>query len=650
MTVGIVATRAQSYLLFHSLAETFSIVTGLTVFSIVWNTRRTLDSPFLLVVGLASGPTALVDLVHMLSFKGMGVFASVGTNLSAQLWLSGRTVEICGIVTAVAVGHRRPRPAALLVSFSALAAGLLLSVFALKVFPTCFVEGKGLTPFKKVTEFVFVGLMILAFAGLRRRRALIPPTLYPYLSGVVLLIAVQESCFAFFTDPDGPVNMAGHIVKIAIFYLIYSGVVRFGFTEPQEILFHSMSDLNRRLMATSDELRASREWLQRITDSLSEGVIVIAVDGTVRFANPAAERLLTSRRQTLHRDADQIDDYIRLRDTVGEHALRASPFWAALSASGAMEADGVVFVLPDGRTLEVSCSASAMTDDHGSRETILSFRDMGALNQARRHAAQEAHLAAIGRLAAGIAHEINTPAQYLRDNLTFLQHSFLELVHALPAGPGASSTPDAAVGPAGPDLDFLVEEIPRALQQSSAGVQRIAGIVKAMKTFAYPSGERPEPADLPSVITSAVEVSRHEWARVSEVEVSLDPRAGTVTCHRDRLGQVMLNLLVNAAHAITEAHGQAGTGRIRISTRRDGDWVEIQIADNGCGLQPDLQQRVFDPFFTTKPVGRGTGQGLTIVHDIVVNLHHGQVHLDSEVGVGTTFTVRLPCQGAPDPD
>jgi PAS domain S-box-containing protein len=281
-------------------------------------------------------------------------------------------------------------------------------------------------------------------------------------------------------------------------------------------------------------------------------------------------------------------------------------------------------------------------------ERDLAFRE---LQLAHARILQQEKMASIGQLAAGIAHEINTPTQYLSDNLAFLQQSFPQLVKTRctcreptdrASGDG---TAGATVCVPDTELAFLVEEIPHALQESLTGVQRIASIVGAMKDFAYRGSDQPEPADLSRIISSAAEMSRNEWKLVARLEVCVDPETPMVTCLQDRLGQVLLNLLVNAAHAIADAHRGPGTGRIRVSTRREGEWVEIQVQDNGCGIPQELQPRIFEPFFTTKPVGRGTGQGLAIAYDIIVNAHQGQVHVDSEVGVGTTFTVRLPARG-----
>ncbi|HET9656768.1 MAG TPA: MASE3 domain-containing protein [Kineosporiaceae bacterium] len=643
LTAGIAAARFHDYLLFHAFAETFSVVIALTVFSIAWNTRRTLDSPFLLLIGLASGPTALIDMVHTLAFKGMGVFPGTGADLATQLWVAGRIVEVSGIAVAVMVGHRRPHPRVVLAAFSALAAALLLSIFAVKVFPACFVAGTGLTPFKKGSEYVFVTVLLLAFVSLRRRRPVIAPALYPYLTGAVVLLAVQESCFAFYSDVYGLLNLAGHLVKIMVAYLIYSGVVRFGFTEPQDSLFHSLSDLNRRLIAGAEELRTSRERLQGITDHLSEGVFVIVEDGLVRFANPAAVRLLTGEGPELTTDGNcRIDDYLRLRGPLDDHPLRASPFWATVTTQGTAEADDLLLVLPSGRTAEVSCSASVMAGGHAPAQVILSFRDMGALNQARRQAAQAAHLAAIGRLAAGVAHEINTPAQYVGDNLMFIAEGLSLLTSAVGgvvADPGLSGRARETLG--SPELAETLAELPQAVTQSRDGLRQIIRIVKSMREFSHPGTAEVAATDINHAIETAVTVTRNEWKHVATVDLHLDPALPPVLGRAAELNQVFVNLIVNAAQAI-EASGKPLPGVISVTTALRDDTVEIRVRDSGTGIPESLGDKIFELFFTTKPAGQGTGQGLALCRDVVTVKHGGTIEVDSVESGGATFTVRLP--------
>ncbi len=261
----------------------------------------------------------------------------------------------------------------------------------------------------------------------------------------------------------------------------------------------------------------------------------------------------------------------------------------------------------------------------------------------------------IGQLAAGIAHEINTPIQFINDNLKFLQDSFQALDgvltaygtlrEALKAG---SVTPELLAATQGvvedADLDYAMEEIPKALQQSQDGANRVAKIVRAMKEFSHPGVSEKKLTDLHKAIENTVTVARNEWKYVAEVEFAFDPDLPLVSCLAGEMNQVILNMVVNAAHAIRDVLDatKEERGKVTIRTRKVGEWVEIDIVDTGSGMSKAIQEKIFDPFFTTKEVGKGTGQGLAMAYDVVVNKHGGTILVDSDVGQGTTFTIRLP--------
>ena len=249
---------------------------------------------------------------------------------------------------------------------------------------------------------------------------------------------------------------------------------------------------------------------------------------------------------------------------------------------------------------------------------------------------------AVGQLAAGVAHEINTPIQFVGDNLKFLLDSFQDLVRL--AGSGT---------PGDEDLAYLKEEVPRAIGQSLDGIDRVATIVKAMKVFTHPSTEGLMAVDLNQAIENTLIVSRNEWKYVCEVERRFAPDLPDVVCSPGEFNQVILNLVVNAAHAIGERLERQPDppGRILVETRAEGPWAEIRVADNGCGIPAHQMQQIWLPFFTTKPVGKGTGQGLSIVHSIITR-HRGTVEVTSEVGRGTSFALRLlfdPARGLETP-
>ncbi|MEH0019593.1 MAG: response regulator [Desulfobacter sp.] len=274
--------------------------------------------------------------------------------------------------------------------------------------------------------------------------------------------------------------------------------------------------------------------------------------------------------------------------------------------------------------------------------------------------AQAQRLESIGQLAAGIAHEINTPIQYIGDNTTFVQESLqdlngliqtlLDLVEAARnnlVDADMLADVDAAVEDA--DFEFVNEELPVAIEQTLEGVLRIKEIVRAMKDFSHPGGHRHVLSNLNQCIQNTAIISKSEWKYVADLDLDLDLDLPKVQCNPGELNQVFLNLIINASHAIAERLGEmsAEKGKIRISTGQTGDWLHIRVSDTGTGIPDDIVDRIFDPFFTTKEIGKGTGQGLAISRSIVVNRHNGKIDVRSEKDKGTTVTVRLPVSDTP---
>ena len=266
-------------------------------------------------------------------------------------------------------------------------------------------------------------------------------------------------------------------------------------------------------------------------------------------------------------------------------------------------------------------------------------------------AANASKLESIGELAAGIAHEINTPTQYVGDNVRFLGDAFENIQQCVAkltariTQHGDSPCSSLSEHLERADMSYLCEEIPKAIAQSLDGIQRIAKIVGAMKEFSHPGQER-TPTDINHAITNTITVATNEWKYVAKIETDLDSTLPAVPVVPGEFNQVILNIIVNAAHAIAQARGRDETrmGKICISTRRAPEWAEILISDDGCGMPPHVQERIFDPFFTTKAVGKGTGQGLSIAHNVIVKKHRGSILVSSEPGRGTTFTIRLPLE------
>ena len=247
-------------------------------------------------------------------------------------------------------------------------------------------------------------------------------------------------------------------------------------------------------------------------------------------------------------------------------------------------------------------------------------------------------LESIGRLAAGVAHEINTPIQYLSDSVSFIREGvkeLLEYIDALHAAMPQPPVPDE-------NVEDLRKEMPPALTLVADGLSRIAEIVRSMKDFAHADQNEMGPTDLNRAIASTLVIARSEYKPVAEVETDYG-QLPPVTCHTSQINQVVLNLVVNAAHAIADKIRRSGAvGKITVSTRVEGERVVIAIGDTGGGIPEDIRARIFDPFFTTKEVGRGTGQGLSIARNVIVKGHGGELDFTTELGKGTTFYIRLP--------
>ncbi|NOT33887.1 MAG: ATP-binding protein [Candidatus Eisenbacteria bacterium] len=266
---------------------------------------------------------------------------------------------------------------------------------------------------------------------------------------------------------------------------------------------------------------------------------------------------------------------------------------------------------------------------------------------------QSQKLEAVGRLAAGVAHEINTPIQFVGDSVHFLRSATEDLTGLIrryqvvtkgfePAGADPPGMSEVRACEDEIDLEDLLEQVPRAVDRSQEGLGRVAEIVRSMKQFAHPDHSHPSSVDLNRSLKSTLVVSHGEYKFVADVVTEFG-ELPLVSCYVGELNQVFLNIIVNAAHAIGDVVGSTGArGRITVRTRIDGDEVVVEFSDTGGGIPPAVAARIFDPFFTTKAVGRGTGQGLAIARSIVVSKHGGDISFETEPGIGITFSIRLP--------
>jgi len=340
-----------------------------------------------------------------------------------------------------------------------------------------------------------------------------------------------------------------------------------------------------------------------------------------------------------------------------------------IDAAGEAIHTEVVKTTKSGRKLRCMLTATPYRDKKGTVVGIVEdFQDISERvrveqerEQMQTQLLQRSKLESVGQLAAGIAHEINTPIQYIGTNIDFFSESFEDISTVLATFQNLFAQGDEATASSPKikairkaldeaDWEFLREEIPTALEQTRDGVNRVSAIVRAMKEFSHPGSKEKAPADLNEIITNTLMVSSNEWKYAAEIETHFG-ELPMVPCLSDEMGQVFLNIIVNAAHAIAnqqEETGREEKGRITITTSTADDFAEIRITDNGGGMKEEVKKRVFDPFFTTKEVGKGTGQGLSIARNVIITKHQGTITVDSEIDHGTTFIIRLPLKESKD--
>ena len=421
------------------------------------------------------------------------------------------------------------------------------------------------------------------------------------------------------------------------------------------------SYLERRRIAS--KLQQNEARTRAITDTARDAIIILNNRGEVNFWNPGAEKMFGYTQQEIY---GQELHQLLIPGTFQEEFYKA---FQSLQKNGVGKAVNKTMELraicKNGDEIPVELSlGSVRIDDEW--QVVGMMRDLTERKKADMERQQANKMESIGTLAAGIAHEINTPTQFVGNNLRFLQDSFSDITEVLVEVNGLIESSRECGDSNGEldalgekvqqaDLDFLVEEIPASIEQSQKGIETVSRIVGSMRAFTHPGKDEKTPSDLNRIIKDTIIVSRSEWKYDANIEIDLMESLPTVPCCPGAFGQIMLNLITNASHAIKSAHESSissesssevkfAKGLIRITTTQQDQYAIIKISDDGTGIPEAIQKRIFDPFFTTKDVGQGTGQGLSLVHSVVVENLRGQIAFDTEQGKGTTFTINLPLE------
>ena len=409
----------------------------------------------------------------------------------------------------------------------------------------------------------------------------------------------------------------------------------------------SFIDISDRKKA-EEELKQSEQRYRNLVENISEGMMELDEQGNSTFCNQRMAEILGYD----HSEMLQVNNF-KLIEPSARGLLERE--WQE-RRQGKVGRYELIFVKKDGARVPLMVFSSPVIDEQGNfKGALVIMSDITEHKMLESQLLQSQKMEAVGQLAAGIAHEINTPTQYVTDNIQFLGNSFGSILGILreyealrgrlQAGEEVAETCSALEARGREiDLEYLLEEVPLALSQTREGLNRITKIVRSMKEFAHPGLETKGLLNLNQAIETTVTVARNEWKYVAEVETIFDPDLPSIFCIPGQINQVFLNILVNAAQAIAgEVEDKSDQkGKIEIRTIKKDREVEVRISDTGPGIPSSIRERIFEPFFTTKEPGKGTGQGLSIAHRIIVQNHQGQLSVVSDPGQGTTFIIKLP--------
>jgi signal transduction histidine kinase len=434
------------------------------------------------------------------------------------------------------------------------------------------------------------------------------------------------------------------------FSVMMSEVVRM-FEERRQMERTEKQRLERLVSERTRELERGREQFRLVVEGTQAIPFSLDVeDGHFEYIGPQGPQRLGFDEEVWKRTG--FLDKLMPRERNGQMRARIDE-----SKSGNFELETTVLTADEKRVdlrWVASCEQSESTGQHKVlRGMMLDVTDQRRLEN---DLAQAQKLESVGRLAAGVAHEINTPIQFVSDSVHFVREAmddlseivdrYRELRIATENGTDVKAAAKAAAeAEDDADLDYILENAPIALERAREGLGRVAAIVRSMKEFAHPDRKEMAQSDINQAIASTLVIASNEYKYVAEVETQF-AELPLVNCYAGEINQVVLNLIVNAAHAIGDVvKGTPEKGLITVSTRVLDDSIEIAIGDTGKGIPVEVRSRIFDPFFTTKEVGRGTGQGLAIARSVIVDKHGGTLRFETEVGRGTTFYIRLPIEG-----
>ncbi len=395
-----------------------------------------------------------------------------------------------------------------------------------------------------------------------------------------------------------------------------------------------------------------KEELSITVKNIREGLMTVRNGGKITVANLAAEEILGYNSNELL--GKNVFEITKVLESDGSESL-FNPFdLIQNSESNTNVINQLTILTKDNQRKIISLNLSMISNENRSmNDLVVVFNDITEKIRIENQIALSQKMESVGQLAAGIAHEINSPMQFVGDNTYFLNDAFENIMKYISSlnsiindRINVDNELNSEIDKIKEELDieYLLSEIPISIDRTQTGIERVSKIVLAMKNFAHPSGKQKMFSNINHGIDVTITISKNEWKYVADLETDFDENLPNVLCIIDEINQVILNMIINSAHSIEDKLGKnpSSKGKIYISTMRIDNKIQIVIKDSGKGISKENLARIFDPFFTTKPVGKGTGQGLAIAHDIIVNKHNGSIEVEAELGIGAKFTITLP--------
>jgi len=584
---GLYFSSWYNYLLFHSIAEIFSILVAFSIFVIAWNARRLMDNNYFVFIGIAFLFVGLLDLAHTLVYPGMGILPGYGTNEAAQLWIGARYLQSLSLLIAPLLIGRRLRVNWLLLGYGVVTALLLVSIFYWQNFPICFVEGAGLTQFKVISEYV-ISLLLGAIFTMWQKRRQFDANVLRFLFAAIIVTIASELAFTLYQSPYGMANLIGHFLKIVAFYLIYKAIIETGLVKPYNLLFRN--------------LKQSEEQYRDLYEEAPNAYFSVGVDGLIKRANRSAVELLGySEDELVGRPVADL-----YADTPNGKA-KAQEMFQRFLAGEEIRNEELEMRRADGGEVWINLLVRPVRDKEGNvvagRSEVVNITEHRKLDQLKDDF--------IGL----VSHELRSP-------LTVIM--------------GAINTVLS-------EGDYLSEEETRQLLKDAAlESETLSHLLGNLLELSRVQAERlvlhAEAIDVKKVIQDAIEgVERQSSAH--QFVVSTPQKLPPVYADPLRLERILYNLLENAVKYSPQG------GEIKVTVKPDKEHLVIGVSDRGVGISPADQAKLFAPFQRleeSRPGGaRGVGLGLLVCQRLV-EAHGGRIWVESEPGRGSSFFFTLP--------